>query len=148
MGPVNAHAHIQYTYLELVRKGLKWCWTLWFFFEFFEDKFNLSTEERFAGRLPPCSADAGSLPHRTALGKAFLQSLQEKSWPGARARMSQDVARSRFCTPQVWKQQMRSCCWTFLPCPNATALKRAMRSFHLIQTWSDPFSSWVLPALG
>ena len=49
-----------------------------------KDKFNLSTEERFAGRLPPCSGDATSLPHRTSLGKAFLQSLEQKSWQGAR----------------------------------------------------------------
>jgi len=63
------------------------------------DKFNLSTEERFAGRLPPCSADAGSLPHRTALGKAFLQSLQEKSWPGVKA-ADEKLLLNVFAVPQ------------------------------------------------
>ena len=46
------------------------------------DKFKLDTEERFRGRLPPCSGDAGSLAARTTLGKAFLDSLRQKSWPG------------------------------------------------------------------
>jgi len=63
------------------------------------DKFNLSTEERFAGRLPPCSANAGSLPHRTALGKAFLQSLQQKSWPGVKA-ADQKLLLNVFAVPQ------------------------------------------------
>eukprot|EP00435_Cladocopium_sp_Y103_P016762 s2202_g4.t1 len=63
------------------------------------DKFNLSTEERFAGRLPPCSADAGSLPHRTALGKAFLQSLQDKSWPGVKA-ADEKLLLNVFAVPQ------------------------------------------------
>ena len=49
------------------------------------DKFSLSTEERFAGRLPPCSGDADSLEGRTLLGKAFLQSLQQKSFAGVKA---------------------------------------------------------------
>ncbi|CAK9106868.1 Uncharacterized protein SCF082_LOCUS49776 [Durusdinium trenchii] len=46
------------------------------------DKFSLSTEERFVGRLPPCSGGPESLEARTLLGKAFLQSLQQQSWPG------------------------------------------------------------------
>ncbi|CAE7872704.1 ravA [Symbiodinium microadriaticum] len=49
------------------------------------DKFSLSTEERFRGRLPPCSGDAKSLEGRTTLGKAplaFLSSLRRKSWNG------------------------------------------------------------------
>eukprot|EP00439_Symbiodinium_sp_Y106_P086985 s383_g37.t2 len=46
------------------------------------DKFSLSTEERFRGRLPPCSGDAKSLEGRTTLGKAFLSSLRRKSWTG------------------------------------------------------------------
>ncbi|CAE7326460.1 unnamed protein product [Symbiodinium necroappetens] len=46
------------------------------------DKFSLSTEERFRGKLPPCSGDATSLEGRTTLGKAFLSSLRQKSWTG------------------------------------------------------------------
>ena len=46
------------------------------------DKFNLSTEERFAGRLPACSGGKGSLQARCRLGRAFLLGLQQKSWPG------------------------------------------------------------------
>ena len=46
------------------------------------DQFSLSTEERFNGRLPPCSGGPGSLEARCILGKAFLQSLQQQSWPG------------------------------------------------------------------
>jgi len=49
------------------------------------DKFSLSTEERFKGRLPPCSGDASSLEARTTLGKAFLHNLRQKSWPGMKA---------------------------------------------------------------
>jgi len=44
------------------------------------DKFSLSTEERFAGRLPPCSGGVGSLEAKTVLGRAFLQALQQKSF--------------------------------------------------------------------
>jgi len=46
------------------------------------DKFALSQEERFIGRLPPCSGAPESLEGRTQLGKTFLQSLQQKTWPG------------------------------------------------------------------
>eukprot|EP00434_Breviolum_minutum_P009358 symbB.v1.2.008246.t2/scaffold515.1/size193321/8 len=63
------------------------------------DKFNLSTEERFAGRLPPCSGDATSLPHRTSLGKAFLQSLEQKSWQGVKA-ADQKLLLNVFAVPQ------------------------------------------------
>eukprot|EP00438_Fugacium_kawagutii_P011224 Skav228654 [mRNA] locus=scaffold2369:123061:148536:+ [translate_table: standard] len=65
----------------------------------FQDKFNLSTEERFAGRLPACSADVGSLGHRTALGKAFLQSLQQKSWPGVKT-ADEKLLLNVFAVPQ------------------------------------------------
>ena len=44
------------------------------------DKFSLSTEERFVGRLPPCSGGPDSLEARTILGKAFLQGLRQKSF--------------------------------------------------------------------
>jgi hypothetical protein len=45
------------------------------------DKFSLSSEERFVGRLPPCSGGPESMEGRTQLGKAFLQSLQQQTWP-------------------------------------------------------------------
>ena len=46
------------------------------------DKFSLSTEERFVGRLPPCSGGPESMEGRSQLGKAFLQSLHQQTWPG------------------------------------------------------------------
>ena len=49
------------------------------------DKFSLSSEERFVGRLPPCSGGPKSLEARTLLGKAFLQSLQQQAWPGMKS---------------------------------------------------------------
>lgn len=48
------------------------------------DQFSLDKEERFVGRLPPCSGGAGSLEARVALGKAFLEALRG-SWPGLKA---------------------------------------------------------------
>ena len=49
------------------------------------DKFSLSSEERFVGRLPPCSGGPKSLEARTLLGKAFLQSLQQQAWHGMKS---------------------------------------------------------------
>ena len=39
------------------------------------DKFSLSTEERFVGRLPPCSGGPESMEGRSQLGKSFLAKL-------------------------------------------------------------------------
>jgi len=63
------------------------------------DKFSLSTEERFAGRLPPCSGGVGSLEARTSLGKAFLNSLRQRSWPGVKPD-DQSLLVNIFTVPQ------------------------------------------------
>ena len=46
------------------------------------DKFDLSSIERFAGRLPACSGSSDSLETKVTLGKAFLKSLRERKYPG------------------------------------------------------------------
>lgn len=46
------------------------------------DKFSLTAPDRMNDSLPPCSASMDSLPGRVTLGRAFLHSLQQGSYPG------------------------------------------------------------------
>ncbi|CAJ1358503.1 unnamed protein product [Effrenium voratum] len=81
------------------------------------DKFALDTEaalrrqaarrsplgqERFKGRLPPCSGGPNSLEARTTLGKAFLHSLQQR--PGVKPE-DQKLILSIFTVPQCDRTQ-------------------------------------------
>lgn len=63
------------------------------------DKFSLSSEERFAGRLPPCSGGKGSLEAKVTLGKAFLDGLRRRSWSGVKAD-DQNLLVNIFTVPQ------------------------------------------------
>eukprot|EP00438_Fugacium_kawagutii_P011226 Skav228656 [mRNA] locus=scaffold2369:149724:171604:+ [translate_table: standard] len=75
------------------------------------DKFALSTEERFVGRLPPCSGGPDSLEGRTLLGKAFLQNLQQQTWPGMKEE-HQKLLVDIYNVPQCDRTQEGDC---FIP---------------------------------
>ncbi|CAJ1440046.1 unnamed protein product [Effrenium voratum] len=62
------------------------------------DQFNLSSEERFAGRLPPCSGCAGSLEAKVTLGRAFLRALHQQAWGGKAE--DQDLLLNIYNVPQ------------------------------------------------
>jgi len=59
------------------------------------DKFSLTAPERMSGTLPPCSADLGSIEGRVGLGRAFIESLQQGSYPGLKEE-HQELLKSIF----------------------------------------------------
>lgn len=63
------------------------------------DKFSLSSPERFAGCLPPCSASPDSLEGRVTLGKTFLKIWREKSYSGFKEE-DKDLLMAVFGSPQ------------------------------------------------
>eukprot|EP00930_Biecheleria_cincta_P056655 TRINITY_DN42726_c0_g1_i1.p1 TRINITY_DN42726_c0_g1~~TRINITY_DN42726_c0_g1_i1.p1 ORF type:complete len:523 (-),score=104.21 TRINITY_DN42726_c0_g1_i1:108-1532(-) len=59
------------------------------------DKFSLTSPERMNGTLPPCSADLDAIEGRVGLGRAFIESLQQGSYPGLKQE-HQDLLKSIF----------------------------------------------------
>ena len=67
------------------------------------DKFDLSKPDRF-GSMPPCSGAPGSLETKVTLGRAFLQSLQQRRYEDLKPE-HQDILLKVFQSPQCDRTQ-------------------------------------------
>ena len=67
------------------------------------DKFDLSKPDRF-GSMPPCSGAPGSLETKVTLGRAFLQSLQQRRYEELKPE-HQDILLKVFQSPQCDRTQ-------------------------------------------